>query len=69
MKTMAAQRQVEVWAIQALLVDDKPRTFAEIEQHVGFDPEDALLYMIEQGRVTKIKVETVTFWQRKVRRR
>lgn len=61
--------QVQVWAIQALLVDDKPRLFEEIEQFVGFNPEAALRVMFDEGMVSIAKVENVAFWARIPRRK
>jgi hypothetical protein len=66
---MSPTLQVQVWAIQALLADDKPRTFHEIEQHIGSNPERALNAMFDQGSVAKVQVDNVTFWTRTTRRR
>lgn len=61
--------QVQVWAIQALLVDDKPRTFAEIEQFVGFCPEAALRHMLFNCMISKATIEGFIFFQRITRRK
>lgn len=69
MKTaLKPETQVQVWAIQAFLADDKPRTFAEIKQSAGFDPEAALEAMYAEGKVAQVAVEGVIFWRRRARK-
>jgi hypothetical protein len=61
--------QVAVWSLQALLADDKPRTFEEIHQHIGADPGPAIEALVAEGKIECATIEGITFWRRKVRRK